>query len=190
MVGRQAQVSDSMRDVMEIEFLLRDFVGRPDNIGVWTSADAKTLRNKFSPKEIRRRVANDLFPGKGFNLPDADEYAVHSAVLHPTPKPSPRPDKQRDSSMHDGKTLMGAGEVLEHAHRLFVAADVLIDVIGSRAERPPGPSDLPLLVNARGFWIHFAQELKDRAGMPPRGPRPRGTPNPLLDPPRGGGEGP
>lgn len=184
LVGRQALVSDAMRDVMEIEMLLRDFAARPSSIADWVSADERTLRNRFSPKEIRRRLANDLYPGKGFDLPEADEYAVHSSVLHPSPHGNAHQEKQRDATMHDGRVLFESGEVLEHAIRLFVACDALIDAMGpTSAGRPPTHRDLDLLTRARDEWRNYTLQLKDQIGMPPRGPRPRGSRNPLLQSP-------
>lgn len=171
LLGRQSVIADSMRDVMEIELMLRDFTARKDSIDAWLNADEKSSWNNFSPKEVRRRLANDLYPSKGFDLPEADEYAVHSAGLHPSPQPSPHREKEITDGVHDGHTLFEAGEIIEHAARFFTAAHALLEAVGARA--PTTLDDLEHILAARGLGAEYTQQIKDRGGMTERGPRPR-----------------
>jgi hypothetical protein len=47
---------DAMRDVLEIDYLLRDFAVDQQLIDEWLNADEKTLLNKFSPGSVRKRL--------------------------------------------------------------------------------------------------------------------------------------
>ena len=55
--GFHKVVSDAMRDVMEIEFLIRDFTIFPSNLDEWLSGSEKVRRNKYSSAALRRRYA-------------------------------------------------------------------------------------------------------------------------------------
>lgn len=180
LVGRQSVVADSMRDVMEIEMLLRDFAARPQNVEAWVKADNRTLQKTFSPKEVRRRLANDLYPGKGLDLPEADEYAVHSAGLHPSPEPHPHREKGRETQAGDLEIVFQSGEILEHAVRAFVACDLLLGAFDPAPQRPAAARELSLLLDARDFWASVAEPVKEEIGMTPRGPRPRKDRDPAL----------
>lgn len=180
LVGRQSVVADSMRDVMEIELLLRDFTARPGHLDTWLTTDDRERWKRFAPKEVRRRLANDAYPGKGFDLPEADEYAVHSAGLHPSPELHPYREKERDPTMHEGKALLEAGEILEHGTRLFLAVEGLLNVFPSEHDAPPAAAELDLLMASRDHWKSYADEIKERLGMTPRGPRPRSQKDPTL----------
>ncbi len=82
--GMHSVVSEAMRDVMEIEFLLRDFLHIPSNLTEWLTADDKTRRTNFKPYDLRQREAKRL--GMDVKaLPDSTDYQAHSMALHVTP---------------------------------------------------------------------------------------------------------
>jgi len=77
-----------MRDVMEIEFLLRDFAAEPRNLDTWLAADFKTLSDRFRANHLGQRHAGRL--GKRpEELGEHSDYKAHSFALHVTPWPSP-----------------------------------------------------------------------------------------------------
>jgi len=47
--GYVSLAHDAMRDVMEIEFLLRDFAAEPANLDAWLTANSKTLATASEP---------------------------------------------------------------------------------------------------------------------------------------------
>lgn len=181
LVGRQSVVADCMRDVMEIEMLFRDFARRPQHIELWMESDEASLMKLFRPAEVRRRLANDAFPGKGLDLPESQEYQVHSMGLHPSPQPHPLSKKAKEASVQAERLLFEAGEILEHGHRFFVAADELLDSTEEPPDRPPRNEELKLLLAARDEWVRYAQALKDHVGMPPRHPSPRRRSGHIMD---------
>jgi hypothetical protein len=76
--------SDAMRDIIETELLIRDFVLNPEQIDRWRSADENMLRRRFRPVHCRQRQANAL----GVHItevPGATDYEAHSKLLHVRP---------------------------------------------------------------------------------------------------------
>jgi hypothetical protein len=84
LAGFNGVVLDTMRDVMEVEYLLRDFLHDNQQIRRWLNADRATLIKDFGPAALRRRHAavRGTVPEK---LPDAFEYRLHSEGLHVSP---------------------------------------------------------------------------------------------------------
>jgi hypothetical protein len=176
LMGRQAIVADSMRDVMEIELLCRDFAVRPNHIERWAQADENTLIGAFAPSQVRRRIAEDLYPEEKVDLPEAMEYEVHSMGLHPDPRGHPLTEKGVEAWQGDGKLLFESGEILGHAIRFFKAVDYLLDTAGEiEIPRPVWHEDLDLLQGAHRMWMAYTEEIQNHAGaqLPPRQPRPR-----------------
>ena len=179
LTGRRSIVADEMRDAMEIEHLLRDFAARHDFIDLWVSLDDQARARKFRPAEVRRRLANDAYPGKGYDLPDKREYEVHSAGLHPTPD-HPHSAKALDEGADSRDLLSGAGEMLEHCRRVFDACDRLLDSFDIPDDvRPPRWQTLDRMAAAWEMWNHWMTEAKARLrqvdpnALPPREPTER-----------------
>ena len=80
--------SDAMRDVMEIEFLLRDFYFEPAHIQEWLGCDENERNNRFRPGILRNRHAarEGILPQ---DMSEAKDYRAHSIFLHVTPFRSP-----------------------------------------------------------------------------------------------------
>jgi len=178
--GRGSIVADEMRDAMEIEFLLRDFAARKNNLKLWATCDDETREKKFWPADVRRRVANDQWPGKGFHPPDKREYDVHSMGLHPTPG-HPHSAKHLDPGADPTELLSDAGEILEHCRRLFQACHALLDAFGvDDTVRPRRWETLERMSAGHAMWVHWIEQAKaqireiDPDALPMRGPMPRG----------------
>jgi hypothetical protein len=76
--------NDRMRDVLEIELLLKEFVADTEAIDAWLSADGETIHRRFSPNSLRQRLANRSGV-KPSELPGAGDYKAHSQLLHLAP---------------------------------------------------------------------------------------------------------
>ena len=81
-------VFDSMRDVMEIEYLLKDFTEAPDHIDEWLSQSLDDPPGKFSPANLRKRQAQ-ILGIEPSDLPTTKDYKAHSRFLHVNPYPNP-----------------------------------------------------------------------------------------------------
>lgn len=81
--GFELPTMSLIRDVLEIEFLLRYFFEHPREISDWVRASRKTRMNRFSPARLRREIA-----GKDERLLSSMEadYLGHCELgTHPTP---------------------------------------------------------------------------------------------------------
>src|SRR5215216_5793396 len=73
--------SDRMRDVLEIELLLKNFLIDHTRIEDWLNGDDDTIKDKYNPNAMRQRIAKTL----GVLVKDlrgADDYKAHSKMLH------------------------------------------------------------------------------------------------------------
>ena len=72
-----------LRDLLEIEFLLRYFIKNPNRISTWLKADRRTRTTVFSPAALRRDIAE-----KNKDLLDRmnADYVTHCEIVtHPSP---------------------------------------------------------------------------------------------------------
>jgi hypothetical protein len=123
--GRHSQSTDTMRDQMEIEFLLYDFAFHPAHMQEWLTCDREKRMEKFGPAKVRRRVAARMYPKEQVDLPDEHEYMAHSEGLHVTTFQNPS----------GGKTYVKGGgaetfgpplsELLAHGARVAFAIEDL-----------------------------------------------------------------
>lgn len=132
LAGFHGVVSDSMRDVMEIEFLFREFRFEPDAIDEWLSADQKTLYNKFRPFVLRQRHAARL-GRQPQDVAEATDYKAHSMALHVAPGSVPLASKGFNQGQLPFEEDSGFWEIFEHARRLIGATYELMRKIAPRA---------------------------------------------------------
>ncbi|WP_147452189.1 hypothetical protein [Corallococcus sp. CA041A] len=122
--GMHSVVHDSMRGVMEIEFLLRDFAASPSHVEEWLTWSEKTRRKKFDPRVLRQRHADRL--GKEVqDVSEAVDYKAHSQMIHVTPRPHPLASVgiTDDASGIDPFSSDACfWEMYEHARRVLWAA--------------------------------------------------------------------
>jgi hypothetical protein len=71
-----------MRGAMETEFLLRDFLMIPGNARRWQGLPDRARRRDFKPAVLRERFRRR----HGENAQEERDYALHSSLLHVTPK--------------------------------------------------------------------------------------------------------
>jgi hypothetical protein len=95
LAGEHVTVFESMRDVMEIELLLREFQNERHRIREWIESDNDALKRKFTPGVLRQLHANRLGV-KPQDLPEHFEYQAHSIGVHVTPSAGIPPFGSRD----------------------------------------------------------------------------------------------
>jgi hypothetical protein len=126
LTGMLCLAHDAMRDVMEIEFLLREFTAEPGQLDRWLHADQATLKTEFSPNRMRQREANRLSMHVR-DLPGHEDYKGHSLALHVTPSRSP---VTRKGLVDDADLLFGSDmafwELFLHARRFVFALHDLL----------------------------------------------------------------
>lgn len=77
-----------MRDVMEIEFLLREFYFEPAHIADWLQCSDKERNDRFRPAVLRQRHAARV--GKRLqDMGEGADYRGHSMFLHVSPHANP-----------------------------------------------------------------------------------------------------
>lgn len=86
--GLHSVVLDSMRSVMEIEFLLRDFAADANLLTEWLGATERERYKRFRPAVLRQRHAKRL-GSKPEDMCEAVDYKAHSETLHVGPRPHP-----------------------------------------------------------------------------------------------------
>jgi hypothetical protein len=137
---------DQVRDVMEIEYLLRDFRYDLPRLDQWAKASPDEERNRFAPGNLRQREAQRR--GIGVNeLVDSLDYKLHSKALHVT-KDSFRSvargvesDRGQVGVLHGDQDLW---EIFVHAGRLLEQVIGLYEAAGLSA--PTAPDDDPFNV--------------------------------------------
>lgn len=130
--------SDAMRDIIETELLIRDFVLDPNQIDKWRDADDEVLRRSFQPRHMRQRQANardcDIR-----DVPGATDYAAHSQLLHVRPS-SLFPRSPESGAMAGYRVLVlldVIGDVMFHGTSVVQALGLLLNAV----DRPvPDPS--------------------------------------------------
>jgi hypothetical protein len=145
--GLHSVAWDAMRDVMEIEFLLRDFYHGPSNINEWLTTNEKDRFNKFRPAELRKRHARRSRT-KPQDVGEATDYKGHSMFLHVSPVPHPFgwTDFSEDDEFGADSSFW---EIFEHARRfLFIAHKLVEQTFPSAPYNPDPAKDLPKVKKA------------------------------------------
>lgn len=116
----QGELIELMRDVLEIELLIREFRHAPQRMEEWLTADPSLRKNDFSANTLRQRHANRVGV-KPQDLPDASDYRMHSQALHISPVSEAPPFKLRGINICDDPFAVDMSflEILHHAESLF-----------------------------------------------------------------------
>lgn len=80
--GLQSAAFDTLRDVIEIEHLLRDFFYNSTHIQEWLHARSRVEKHKFEPVQLRRREAKRQGLLNEEELQANADYRNHSQALH------------------------------------------------------------------------------------------------------------
>jgi hypothetical protein len=173
--GRHGVLAAAMRDVMELELLLRDFSFDTAHIVKWLTCDEATRVGYFSPGQVRHRLAMVLYPGQNVDLPDAVEYTFHSKGTHATPNSPPDFDNVLSTESEPGRLLFYSFEIVEHARRFFAAVYRLMRTL-NKQDWPLLDREMPGALEAWELSTKAIQE--GTANLPPgafsaRKPQPR-----------------
>jgi hypothetical protein len=145
LAGFNGMALDAMRDVMEIEYLLRDFLSDRKQIQKWLTADQDQLIKDFSPEALRRRYAKAC--GKTPNtLPDTFEYRAHSEGLHVSPSfmLSDLAGKGFTEAPSPRGVEFCFWDIFEHSRRVIIVAnDLGKDIEGSKWNGPDPKTSMP-----------------------------------------------
>ena len=136
--GYHAVAHDAMRDVMEIEFLLREFRYEPHHINQWLKCGPKERNDRFRPALLRQRHAKRI--GKApEDVGEAADYKAHSTYLHVSPYRNPFGGPgliQGNAPFADDSCFW---EIMEQARRLLFAAHKLRRVVAPHLRGVIGP---------------------------------------------------
>ena len=128
LAGDNARTMDLGRDLMEVEFLIRDFTVHPEHLAEWVKATEGKRNNYFGFARLARRQEEFFGLPEGHLAPDRREYQAHSASTHPTPAGRPSP---LDASNSAGFLVFAASEILmNHAQRVVDALGGYLDRAG------------------------------------------------------------
>jgi hypothetical protein len=134
--GMSAVADDQLRDVMEIEYLLRDFSNDLARLQTWAEAPADEEKRLFSPNALRQREANRRGIDSGM-LQDAADYKNHSRELHVTKGSYRSVPRGIDSTFDRTSDLhadMGIWELFWHSRNLFFAINDLYLAAGGHGD--------------------------------------------------------
>lgn len=134
--GYLAVAADAMRDAMEVENLIRDFVADPSQVPLWLARDPRDPPGPFRPVSVRARIR-----AAGLASPSANEkgdYAAHSMALHVN-SGLDRVELFRKGFVKEGDFFADAGfwEIFEHARRVIGALDLARQRLAARPRRIP-----------------------------------------------------
>ncbi len=173
LAGNHGPLSASARELMEIEWLVRDFAYEPARLDEWCHSDARERLKSYSPAQLRKRLARHECPGK--QLPETFEYQVHSEATHVTPDHGGPMQGREFTHDHSPPHLMfWLGEVLEHLRRVIIAFDRLMKLDGRPA---PDWRRANHLIDATGLTHDLVDQFSSQMprSLPPRGPIPPGA---------------
>lgn len=144
-----ASANDISRDLMEIELLLMDFARDINSLDRWSNLPSREQSDAFKYGKVLDRVGRSQGVPEQMVLPEAAEYQIHSAGLHPTPA-----GRLWDSLPNDPHTrmIMLSSDLVEHVSRCVTALITLLNQQPDLAPRDfekEGQPDLDALLEAR-----------------------------------------
>ena len=136
--GFHSVAHDAMRDVMEIELLLREFYCEPHHIEQWVSCSPKERNDRFRPALLRQRHARRMAK-QPQDLGEASDYRAHSMFLHVSPYRNPFGGPGLDDPTMPFADDSCFWEIFEHGRRLLFVAHRLRRKVARHAKSPWGP---------------------------------------------------
>lgn len=133
---------DQMRDVMEIEYLLRDFRYDLARLDQWAAADEKDEKNLFPSRVLREREAKRRGLDDPKHLIDSLDYSLHSSSIHVTKRSHRSVERGVETDRGPAGVFHGDEDMWEmfiHAGRLLEQTAGLYEAAGLSA--PEAPND-------------------------------------------------
>jgi hypothetical protein len=171
-VGSWKVVYDLMRDVFEIELLLRDFADDPTRFEEWFNSSDNDRWKRFSPILLRRRTAARLGVTVD-QLTDSEDYRNHSSMLHVVPSEFPVVGWGLSKATILSSSHVCFWDVIEHAWRSSLCVHHFVTrATGSRYVRIHPTRflrQLPALRRAcrTAQWISMAATTAPPKRIPP-----------------------
>jgi hypothetical protein len=141
MSGARGVVADQMRDVMEIQFLLRDFENDSTRIEDWLRANDQERYKRFQPYVLRQRARLKIKPEDLAETTDyeAADYKAHRAALQVRPRQTVLGGKgfARDEDQI-GKDMC-FWEIFDHGRRLIRPIHQLKRRVAPNLKGTPSP---------------------------------------------------
>ncbi len=160
--GMLSVATDAMRDMMEIQLLLRHFSNEPSDLERWWQSSKKDRKRDFGPARLRK-IHQGRIGVAVASLKEVQDYASHSGMLHVTPEPGPRRGVASEPDMLFEIDLVFA-EILWHSvgviHQYH---DVAVVLHPDTASPPPqrAASFLDAANNAKAFTMTFIQASQE-----------------------------
>lgn len=130
LAGDNARTTDLGRDLMEIEFLIRDFTIHPEHLDLWATATEQRRNSDFGFGRLAQRQEKFFGLPDGYLTPARREHQAHSTFTHPTPTGRPSP---LEASNPGGFLVFATSEILmNHAQRVVDALGLYLDRAGIR----------------------------------------------------------
>lgn len=162
--GLPSVVFDSMRDVMEVDLLLQDFVANPSNINLWLNANNRTLMDIFAPKHLRKRKAERLGLTARNQLPDTRDYDGHSHALHVQPVVYPHERRGLVELGHPVFDDFCFWEMLGHARSIAETINSLLREVATEfASADDLKTRLPKLTHAHKQVLEYSEIMNGLA---------------------------
>jgi len=153
--GMLSVTADAMRDMMEMQLLLRHFVHEPDALERWWTAPKSQRKREFQPAHLRK--LNVARSGGVASLDEERDYALHSGMLHLTPEPGLRRGVSPDPDMMFEIDLLFA-EILWHSVGVVRRYYDLALILNPATASPPleqAQQFLDAAENAKAFTLTF-----------------------------------
>lgn len=138
--GQVAVTANAMRDVMELELLLRDFTLDWLKVDEWFLKDDRFRRKTFAPVEVRKRLSAAIGVSPD-QLPDKTDYDAHSMLLHVNPVDLDMLEGGFELRVRIAATQLALAEVFQHGAR-FARAIVGLDKARSYGESITNADDI------------------------------------------------
>lgn len=155
--GYTSVALDAMRDVLEIEYLLRDFAVNPGHVDKWLTADERTLKREFAPVKVRERLKAAGVGRFGDNAESID-YKGHSMALHLRPhelEPLPGKGRAPDRALD---RYMGFWEICDHAQAVGRSLGALSRAVAPNSDADALANRLPVELRDALYVSHRAQD--------------------------------
>lgn len=159
--GHYYLLTDRMRDVLEVDLLVKDFLLDSTRIQVWLHSDPRTIRNDYSPRAIRARLAKAQRIEVG-QLAGTSDYSIHSQLLHLGPMQYHHPSIPAPGTFRTIRGQQALSWIIVCLHEVFYHAGAIMDSLLALYHRLSHHSikDVKIAADLEHFVAVYAKTLK------------------------------